>query len=655
MKHFLILLLFLFIFLISFSVATAQSLFPQKDINSALDSKYHVQPLTSQSTPGNVYTTGWFSLMKQLPAMLDKMNAASAQGVFSSMNDTIFVGEVPADTLMITGTFFNNGPILVFNDGVLIFDQANATILGDLYVFQNGKLFCDSSVINCPQQYFYQRSLVIANNGYVNISNTTLDFGGLSHNLAVVENGEIVMNNITNIGFTTAGGYGNASITIDGTNQAGEFIMTDSCSFNFSNANTVLLWHHIPQGGTIDVSFPSGVNVATYNFNNAQPGVSGIGYSTQVTNCTHVMWALMPENGSDVIVSASSLRAIGLWFTGTDTSSVSGLVNNSSYTNFTAPLSDRNLQLNSTSVQTWSLYLFNSTVMNVTGSIVGEVGSMGTSQITAQGILCDGSGGYYWANDTSLSIAVNTTVLGYMRSQGNGIVLIGYGSTTSGASATGNSVMVVTQSSLPQDPVAYEHGTVWRVHINSPQNLYVDTIITITGSAFVDQGPLGSFMAFGTYSVEYAPTGVQGWIPIITGVTGEVYNGFLGQWNTDGLTPGNYLLRLNTLNNFGDSIDAVIQITLLPSVLSLEENDRDVKLFTAHYNSQTIYVNSLGQLNGNALLTITDIAGKIVYQATPTVKERLVLEIPFIKQSPGNYYLQLSIGKKTYNTRVFVD
>ena len=636
----------LLLFVVSIPFPVFSQVFPQAAINTALQNKYTTSiETTLTGTSKESPSHGVLSLLKSTPEKVESISSRLSTGNFSSMIDTIFVGGVPNDTLIISGTFFNNGPILVFNDGVLIFDHANATILGDIFVFQNGKMFADSSTLNCPQQYFYQRSLLIANSGYVNISNTTLDFGGLSHNLAVVHDGEIVMTDVTNIGFTTAGAYGNATIAIDGTNQAGEFIMTDSSQLSFTDANTVLLWHHIPGGGVVDVTFPSGASVNSYAFNDTQPGVSGIDYDVQLTNCTDVMWALMPENGSDVTVTGSTLRAIGLWFVGSDTVTVSGLVNNSNYSAFTAPLSDRVLQLNTTSVQTWSIYLFDQTVMTITGCIVGEVGTMGTSYITAQGILCDGSGGYYWATDTTLNIAVNTTVLGYVRSQGNGILLLGYGSSTSGASATGNSVMVVTQSSLPQDPIAYEHGVAWRVHINPPQNLFVDTIVDITGSAFVDQGPLGSFMDFGSYTIQYAPVATPGWISILTSNTNEVKNNLLSQWDTHGLTPGNYVLRLNTVNDLGDSIDAVIQVTLLPSILGVNDIDEGaVGLLSANYNlvSGFILANCNFPVNEKGTLRVFASDGKLVYESNRSFSPgKQLLQIPFNNRAPGSYYLKL--------------
>lgn len=46
-------------------------------------------------------------------------------------------------------------------------------------------------------------------------------------------------------------------------------------------------------------------------------------------------------------------------------------------------------------------------------------------------------------------------------------------------------------------------------------------------------------------------------------------NASIGIWSTNGLTPGNYLLRLLVKNNFGDSIESIKPVYLAPSLLSI--------------------------------------------------------------------------------------
>ena len=603
------------VILIPFAGSFAQN-FPQQSINQALEKRQVTSTVNRNPNPDYQSSSiGVRQHLAMVPSKLQFIKDFRKEANNVASTDTIFVGAVPNDTLYITGTFFNNGPILVFNDGVLIFENANATINGDLFVFQNAKMQADSSTLNFPQLYFYQRSWILANNGKVNVNNCTLDFTGLSHNLLAVHDAQITMNNIQNIGFTTASAYHQASISIDSTNQAGEFILNDSATFNFENVNTLLLWHTVPQNATINTTFPAPGVVMSYQLDTTTSWATGIQYNVNVQNSTDVMWALMPVNGSDITITGSTIRAIGLWFTEGDTVNVSGLVNNSNYTSFLAPVPDRVLQLNNCNVQTWSLYVFDSSSIDITGSIIGEVGSMGRSFVTAQGVLCDGSGGYYWANDTSLSIAINSTVFSSIRSQGNGIFVFGYGSVNGAVSAVGNSVMIVTQSSTPQDPIPYEKSVAWRVHINPLPVSFVDSVVEINGSAWIDQGPLGSFMDFGSYDMFFSTSSNPStWIPISTNNTVEVKNNFLAQWNTGGLNAGSYNLRLNTFNDLGDSIDAVIQVSLLPAILGIDDNEIYDFSFSPNPVKDHFNINFEMQSVGLSSIKIYDTNGKLVYE-----------------------------------------
>lgn len=600
------------IFVLLMSELFAQSL-PQMPILKPWE--FRQTPASSTNKPIDVdeKQQQLSSYFKKASTLLNNISLFDSNELRTAVNDTVYVGDVPGDTLVITGTYFNNGPVLVFNDGVLIMESATATILGDIYVFQDGKLSINNSTLNMPQQYFYQRGMIVANQGDVFINNSTLDFSGLSHSLTVVHDGSFVMNNVNNIGFTTAGGYQNALIAIDSTNLAGEYIMQDTATFQFSNCNTLLLWHQFPSSAVINYAFPANGTVANYQFNKLVPGVSGINYNVTVSNCTDVMWSLMPVNGSDVTISNSTLRVIGAWFTNGDTASVSGLVNNSNYTSFTAPLSDRVLQLNNCSVQTWSLYVFDSSYIDVTGCIIGELGTLNRSRADAQNILCDGSGGYYWSSDTTLGIVFNSTILGSLRSERNSILLFAYGSVSGSASAIGNSLLVVTQTTVPQDPIPFNGGTVWFTYLNQPSGLFVDTIVTLNGSAWIDSGPDGAPFSFDSYILSCsAVSNPNLWFPIGVSSPNEVHNDFLGDWNTNGLVPGGYNLRLQTISNFGDTIEAIQPVTLLPSIVGIAETDNIFQNWILSQVNGQPYLSSGSDFIGDCVMEICDISGRVL-------------------------------------------
>ena len=454
----------------------------------------------------------------------------------SKNRDTLFIY---TDTT-ITGTWLHDGPVFVLGDGKLRFRNAHATILGDIVVWGDHALLeADSSYLYIPQLFFYERTLLVAAKGKVRYHHTTLDHSNLSHNLAISDSGHVEMDDVTNMGFTTCGLYANASMSINGINQAGEFIMTENTSIDFTNANTILVWHQVPQGGAFNKTFPNGTSGVNYQVNNATPGVSGINYRVNLTNCSDVMWGLMPMNNTDVTITNSAVRSIGLWFMGNDTIAVNGLVDNSNYNDFTANISDRHLRLINSSVMTWSLYPMQNSTINVSGCIVGEIGSMGRSVVNTQNIMVDGSGGYFWAGDTSFIIAWGNSSTASIRSDKNGIFVFAYSVMTNGeALALGNSILICIQSSLASDPVPYWGGVAWLQNIGRTSPAFIDTLVTIGGSAWIDRGPVSYLMDFAWYEVYYQQQGESLWHIIRNRTTHEVRDDTLAVWNTYGLAPG---------------------------------------------------------------------------------------------------------------------
>jgi hypothetical protein len=69
-------------------------------------------------------------------------------------------------------------------------------------------------------------------------------------------------------------------------------------------------------------------------------------------------------------------------------------------------------------------------------------------------------------------------------------------------------------------------------------------------------------MNFKNYSVYYQPQGAPTWTQIVNDSTVEFHHANIANWNTNGLTPGNYMLKLKTKNTLGDSVEALRPIYL---------------------------------------------------------------------------------------------
>ena len=105
--------------------------FPQQQVNEALQKAWEQHNNNPASAPvatgkqTNPHPSGiCHYLQQQTPgAKAILANTMKSGGTF------LYIGATPHDTMVVTGNWSYNGPIAVVNDGVLIFNNANATIL----------------------------------------------------------------------------------------------------------------------------------------------------------------------------------------------------------------------------------------------------------------------------------------------------------------------------------------------------------------------------------------------------------------------------------------------------------------------------------------------------------------------------------------------
>lgn len=568
----------------------------------------------------------------KLPAVRPKDNTRS---FFRS--DTLFIG----DTMEVTGDWTRIGPVILYDNGYLYLNHCHATILGDIYLLNNARFVAESSFLYIPQAYFYQRAVVATGGSKVIYRDTEVDHSDLSHNILLIDSARLELINVVNKGFTTNGIYHHSSVYVDGINQAGEYVIVDDASLEFFNAKTVLLWHQFPEGAVVDFNFPDADTVDNYQFNESVPGVMGVGYSVLLENCTDVMWGMMPATGSDITISDSDIRAIGLWFMGTDTVDVRGLVNNSHYDNFQVPLDDRNLHLKNCEIMTWSIYPMDQSVVNLSGCIVGEVGTGKRSSLTGSQVFCDGSGGYVWTSDTSFMLIGFSAANGYVRSQSNSILYYAYSSLIGGyPSALHNSVIIAIQCTLPEEPRALDNGVAWYALIESPSDAYTGDNVDIKGSAWIDKASVTGLMDFHSYHLYYQESDSQAWTEILADSLNEKRRETLGTWNTAGLDPGQYLLKLVLIDDLGNSVEGLKAVSLLPSFGILEDEASTVLVYPNPVrNGLTLH---LQRFDEHIQVTFMDQNGRICFeQKYGSDHSGMAVYIPLDFLHAGVYYLSL--------------
>lgn len=472
----------------------------------------------------------------------------------------IVIGDTPAETLYITGNFFNEGNIMVLNDGVLKIKNANFNLNGDIYVFGGGKATADSSVINIIQYYIYHHSIVVADSGKFYVTDCQTAFNGYQISIAIAGKGDLRMTNVTNRDWITAGLYQSGRAVLDRVGTMGEWLFSENCYARFHRVDGLLSWFFFENGSNVTINFPEGDSTRSFYIDSTRPGVSGVHYHVEIDTSSGCMWASIPLTGSNVTIDSSTLRTTGLMFYGQD--SLSGLVNNLYYQDWTLPVADRTFRLRATTIQTWNIYPTDSAFFQVRSSIFGELCAYSNSFAQIMNSFCDGSGGHIEASNNATNFCFMSSLSCDVISKNRGLLVMGYTSMTMGSIwATGASIMIIVNSQFPEDPVPSDTAIVFIACVTGPSSGRVDDTIPIAGSAWIDKGSLNP-QDFRFYRLFYRPNGDSTWIPIADSQFNEIRHGTLGYWNTVGMNEGPYDVRLIVKDLTGDSIEALKAVYL---------------------------------------------------------------------------------------------
>lgn len=520
----------------------------------------------------------------------------------------IVIGDTPAETLYITGTFFNEGNILVLGDGVLKIKNADFNLNGDIYVFGGGKATADSSALNIIQYYIYHHSIVLADSGEFFITDCNTGFNGYQISIAVTGQGELRMTRVTNRDWITAGLYQSGRAILDRVGITGEWLFSNSCYARFHRVSDLLTWYFFENGSNVTINFPEGDSTRSFYIDSTRPGVSGVDYHVEIDTSSNVMWAAIPLTGSTVIIDSSTLRTTGLMFYGRD--SITGLVNNLYYLDWTLPVTDRVFRLRSTTIQTWNIYPTDSAMFQVRSSIFGELCAYANSFAQIMNSFCDGSGGHIEASGNAINFCFMSSLSCDVISKNRGLLVMGYTSMTMGNIwATGASIMIIVNAQFPEDPIPSDTAIVFVACVTGPSSGRVDDTIPIAGSAWIDPGPYNP-QDFSFYQLFYRPTGDSTWIPIGDSQFIETRHATLDYWNTVGLPEGPYDVRLILKDLTGDSIEALKQVTL--RILGQEEEfpgKINESLIIRQMRSRFFYIEDRSRSPG---IHIYDIMGRVV-------------------------------------------
>jgi hypothetical protein len=469
------------------------------------------------------------------------------------------------ETRVISGAYAHSGNVIVLNHGTLILDHADFRLRGNVYVYNSGTLRIRAGRFTVAQQFAYEFTSAATGAGRIELDSTLADFGGWSWSMLVADSAALSVrsSNLRN-GFATIVPVARAGVEYSDSDFSSEFVIFDSCHVTLTDCDSVLPWLHFPDGSTADLALAEpDTTILHWELNDSTPGVSGIRYSLTLDTVAHVLWGCFPLPGSNVTFRDSRLRITGLIIPGSDSLTIAGLVNNQHYADYTLPLADRTYRLINTDLTTWNLYPSDSVQLVVNSSVFGELLAQGSCRATIQSSICDGTGGYIGSESKAtllfLGSLINTQVVSRDRSlMLGGLSSVFYGPVTS----TDASAMLLLFCTTERDPVARDTSLLYICDYRIPDGATVEADLAIIGTADIRPGPFNP-ASFASYRFSYASADSQTvWHPIGTTHVRAVVDDTLETWDTHGLEPGGYVLKLTLYNSYGDSLEPVKGVNL---------------------------------------------------------------------------------------------
>lgn len=344
------------------------------------------------------------------------------------------------------------GNLYLINNADLTITASRFIIKGNIGV-DNSKLIFKGQSLHLAQDYKYQY-FIVAKKGLIEIRdgllNTNYTIGG-----AVLEDSTFRLCNVQMLqGSFTFSASAGCTIYIENTDNSGEFLISQGSRFLAQNCQKILLWIRTKEHIESDIVLPKGNEITNWQ---APPYLMR---EITLKQCKDLKWGIIADAQCRLRIRDSSLRVIGINYTGKIKTEVNGLKNKNNYQNLTFNSPQHSLILNNTEVETWNFYTSDSATLIIQNCLFGESISFGTSQIIIKNSTCDGTGGYIGSKDSSTTIFTSGKIECQVITHGNSKFIIQDSSIKGALVATENSYIKLINSILEGQIKEIEQGRV---------------------------------------------------------------------------------------------------------------------------------------------------------------------------------------------------
>lgn len=486
----------------------------------------------------------------------------------SDREQLIIGDDSPNETMVITDYFEHTGPIQIVNSGQLRVEGPTAHLFhnGNLEVRGNGQFIVDGGTYTSNQSFRYHFEIQVLHMAQMHFINANIYTNNMPNKALFASNAYVTYTDTVSDMHSTAIVQENARVEVTRSTRSLELIITGSAMADFTDSSGSILWLGFSEGESADFALPDSSGVVDWHFSSDLPGVTGVNYRLNVNNCTETLLAVVSYPGSNVTLRQSDISVIGIYFGGSYSESISGLVNQSFYTEHDFGFADRRLRLVKSSVKTWNVYAGGEVDLTLDQCILGEVITYDNAECEMNYCLVDGTGGYLGAQGYSILRFNFSTNIGELICTDYGVAICLYSSITNGRQIyTDMSHGVYFNCVSDRMPENHISSMVYYLAITDPYwQVPVDVDVPVIGSVRILKG-MGQVSDFEHYSLSYGFGDEPAeWTPIVTEMTEQVMNDELAIWDTRGLASGRYSLNLTVEATYRQPLSVVKTVDIGP-------------------------------------------------------------------------------------------
>jgi len=356
-------------------------------------------------------------------------------------------------SMTITDPTLIDGGLVVIGGASFDSDATRLVINGDIAVYgSNSQVKIREGTLRANSRFRYERQYMAVKRALLRFENLLLALGA-NAGLTATERGacEIWSCSFTQ-GIFTAGTMDTGRIDIRDTSAPGEFIVHDRSEFTAENVDMLLVWFVADEGLHATLTLPPN-QISSWSLDPAW------NRRLILQDIDHAEFGLIVGEGCELLAQGGTFLAVGVTFYTTD-AVLAGYNNGDYVAGHTFNWPGRLVRFEDVTVKAWNFYASNDSKLTIRDSLFGEALTFNSGSITIFDSVCDGSGGYLGARDTSQVRLIRSDALCEVVCDGDSGLGMKDGTVTGPVTAADNAIIVLSGCTILGDLIELDNGRI---------------------------------------------------------------------------------------------------------------------------------------------------------------------------------------------------